>query len=275
MLNTEPPSSSPHFPSGGPAGPVPETPKNVGAETLPLTAINARSKREGEASPGDRSSLLSAKDRNRRINRSGASSRGISNVPPGSWRRNTHNSDFSMSKDSGPFARTLSNFGGDHTVHVSTISPGPVYPHQNQLAVAYGYAVRREDGTYTRLVRADEIVGLTRVPPTQESCEGLIVLPPPELPHPDRRTGSQLYATAAVSGCNDFRSLAGPDHSLACEIPSPESTFSLQSKRSLRFRLPGISKGQGTGELGFQLGRVFQILLPCNYSLDSHLTLIS
>jgi hypothetical protein len=89
---------------------------------------------------------------------------------------------------------------GEDAVPLSRVSPGPVWPSANQLKVAYTYGIRREDGTYTRLIRADELdsYDFERVPVTQ-SPEGMIVLPPPEQPRPERRDGPELMVPNDVS----------------------------------------------------------------------------
>jgi hypothetical protein len=77
-------------------------------------------------------------------------------------------------------------------IPVSQISPGPVWPTQNQLGVAYGYAIRRPDGTYTQLIPADELhrIDVRKIPATQ-GPEGLIILPVPVLPRPEERLREQ------------------------------------------------------------------------------------
>jgi hypothetical protein len=170
--------------------------------TLPLTTMEENSKPEAEMSPENMSSFQSAKDRLDRLNRPEPNAGDTNHSTTGSWRRNTASGDINMGNPSDPFGRILNKFGGDHTIHVSSVSPGPVYPTKGQLQVAHGYAIRLEDGTYTRLLRADELHGLnTGVPTSQEGSEGLLILPAPEL-LPEYRAGTQQYVTPAVSGYN-------------------------------------------------------------------------
>jgi len=64
-------------------------------------------------------------------------------------------------------------------VPLSTIQPGPVFPSDNQMLVARTYGIRNEDGTYTRLIRVDEIDDIDRASLSLRSePENMIVLPP-------------------------------------------------------------------------------------------------
>lgn len=77
---------------------------------------------------------------------------------------------------------------GENSVPLSAVVPGSAYPSSNQLDVAYAYGIQREDGSYTRLIRADEMSEMTNVPRGQ-GPEGLIILPPPRQIDPALRTG--------------------------------------------------------------------------------------
>jgi hypothetical protein len=115
---------------------------------------------------------------------------------------NTENSLSAKMPDS------MVNFSGnDHSmvasedlVPLSRVLPGPVWPSDNQLKVAYTYGIRREDGTYTRLIRADELntYDFERVPVSQ-GPEGMIILPAPQLPRPERRDGTEVMVSNGVN----------------------------------------------------------------------------
>lgn len=76
---------------------------------------------------------------------------------------------------------------------LNMICPGPVWPTDNQVHLAYAYGIRREDGTYTQLIPVDQIghLDLSRIPMNQ-GPEGLIILPPPQLPRPEIRSGTWM-----------------------------------------------------------------------------------
>ena len=66
----------------------------------------------------------------------------------------------------------------ESAVPLSCVFPGPVYPTENQLSVAIGYCIRRDDGAYTRLI---ENLILSR--PSMQTHH----LPDPYFPNPKRR----------------------------------------------------------------------------------------
>jgi hypothetical protein len=96
--------------------------------------------------------------------------------------------------------RSQSMMSVEGTVSLSLVKPGPVWPTENQLKVAYAYAIRREDGSYTRLIPADELnrISSGRIPVVQ-GPEGLIILPPPQQVHPDQRMGPEQMVAISVS----------------------------------------------------------------------------
>ena len=99
---------------------------------------------------------------------------GLSTNP--SWRAPDNNGTVSM--------RAPENNG---TLSISRVIPGPVFPSEAQLNVAFTYGIRREDGTFTRLLRADEFNAYDGVPPPA-GPHGMIVLPairnvPPPVGH--------------------------------------------------------------------------------------------
>ncbi|PBP18614.1 hypothetical protein BUE80_DR010632 [Diplocarpon rosae] len=148
-----------------------------------------------------RNSLPSAQD----MARSGRDGHWNSQIhqgqPPSSWRSDSgvpgsasYNPNAPMT--GGPFSpRTGSFFQGD-AVPVSTVVPGWLQPTNDQLDTAYAYAMPRGDGTYTRLVRADNL-GLSDVPPAQ-GPEGLIIVPSPRLVEPSRRLGGEPMVPSEV-----------------------------------------------------------------------------
>ena len=89
---------------------------------------------------------------------------------------------------------------GEEAVPLSRVMPGPVWPTTNQLKVAYMYGIQREDGTYTRLIRADELdsYDFERVSVSQ-GPEGMIVLPPLQQPRPEQREGPEIMVSNEVS----------------------------------------------------------------------------
>jgi hypothetical protein len=93
-----------------------------------------------------------------------------------------------------------SSMAGEDAVPLSRVVPGPVWPSANQLKVAHTYGIRRADGTYTQLIRADELdsYDFERVPISQ-GPEGMIILPPPEQPRPEQRTGPEPIISSDVS----------------------------------------------------------------------------
>ena len=89
---------------------------------------------------------------------------------------------------------------GEEAVPLSRAMPGPVWPSANQLKVAYTYGIRREDGTYTRLIRADELDSedFERVPVSQ-GPEGMIVLPPLQQLRPEQQEGPEIMVSNDVN----------------------------------------------------------------------------
>lgn len=87
---------------------------------------------------------------------------------------------------------------GENSVPLSTISPGAVWPTEAQLNASYGYAVRREDGSVSRLYAADELPPPHSVPPRQ-GPEGLIIVPVPRQVSPNRRMGAEVMIPGDVS----------------------------------------------------------------------------
>ena len=205
MLPTE------HFPSfsrsssGGPPVPVQDTLKNIHAEIdHPLIAMNGHSTRLSSGNPTSKeemSSFQSAKGRFDRFN--GRPSSGVQDngSDAGIWHRSAGAGGINMDGPPDLSHRRIFHYiAGENSVPVSSVLPGPVWPAKNQLVVAYAYAIRRQDGTYTRLIRADELDDLNFKVPATEGPEGLIILPAPELVCPERRDSPEKYVTREVSG---------------------------------------------------------------------------
>ena len=99
-----------------------------------------------------------------------------------------------------------SMIAGEDSVPVSRVLPGPVWPSANQLKVAYTYGIRREDGTYTRLIRADELNSYDfECVPVSQGPEGMIILPAPQQPRLEQRDGPEMMISNDVrflSTCN-------------------------------------------------------------------------
>ena len=82
------------------------------------------------------------------------------------------------------WARILSPKLGGVNLHVDSLAPPPLAcvvrvlfaATKNQLNVAYGYGVRRDDGAYTCIVQADEIIDCVSWGiPRSQGPEGLII----------------------------------------------------------------------------------------------------
>ena len=99
-----------------------------------------------------------------------------------------------------PPPRSHGNSGmtGENAVPLSAVVPGSAYPTAGQLDVAYAYGIQREDGSYTRLIRADELTGMHHVPRGQ-GPEGLIILPSPRQIDPTLRQGPEPMIPSHVS----------------------------------------------------------------------------
>jgi hypothetical protein len=91
----------------------------------------------------------------------------------------------------------------DMPIPLSRVSPGPVWPSDNQLSTAHAYGIRNDDGTFTRLIRVDEIhrFAAHSIAPRQ-GPEGLIILPPTRVPSPNSLSGPDQLVSRAVSLTN-------------------------------------------------------------------------
>ena len=163
MLYSAPSSFDLVHKSPDPFGPSKNTLKTFGIEmTCPLTSTEEDSTRFLKTSREEMSSFQSARERTERLN---------------AGRNNTTPSGAGTESHSTPRPRAGTYVGSEASVPLSAVAPGPVYPTETQLGLAYGYGIRREDGTITRLLRADQLEELDSVPKSQ-GPEGLIILPP-------------------------------------------------------------------------------------------------
>ena len=176
---------------------IEESSKHTATEiTAQLTAVDENS----TATLDEMTSFQSAKDRLERMNRPQKNS-GLSGATSGNWRRSAGSTDLGITgQEDSPRQRNLSSMAGEGMVPISSVVPGPAWPNDEQQQVAYGYAIRREDGTYTRLIRADEIATLDlKSIPTSQGPEGLIALPALKLACPERRDGPEQFVSRDVS----------------------------------------------------------------------------
>lgn len=187
----------------------------------PLTSIEERSNRSRSSSPitEKMSSFQSARERTERLG-SRHSNAGFNQTGPGhtnsSWREETpgpnrppasypyyqpqYDPNAPMMGGHYVPARPRGNsvmMMGENSVPLSTISPGSVWPTEAQLSASYGYGIRREDGSVTRLYAADELPGAHNLPPRQ-GPEGLIIVPPPRQASPSRRMGAEVMIPSEV-----------------------------------------------------------------------------
>jgi len=91
----------------------------------------------------------------------------------------------------------LLNEGG---VPIGSVRPGPVWPNDAQLDVAYAYCIRNNDGSVTRLIRADDLQRFQGYEPTRQTNDyGMIVLPCPRSRSPNSRNGLESLVPRTVS----------------------------------------------------------------------------
>lgn len=165
--------------------------------TCPLTLTVDRSTGSSLSSPSqtdNMSSFQSSRERNERLQtnqvRAGRTNSIAQGSAPGTWRHpempsSIPNSSAYPSSQYDPNAPMMGyspgNRGpqlvGENSVPRSTVCPGPVFAIPEQVQTAYSYGVRRPDGSYTRLLPADEFP-MTGIPPRQ-GPEGLIIVPTP------------------------------------------------------------------------------------------------
>lgn len=96
--------------------------------------------------------------------------------------------------------RNEHNFPGG--IPLSTVRPGSAWPSEAQLDLAFAYGIRRPDGSITRLIRADHLntpYMNHHIPQWQTQEEGLIILPEPRQPSPNRLQGRDPLVSQKVS----------------------------------------------------------------------------
>lgn len=79
----------------------------------------------------------------------------------------------------------------------TTANPCYLFPQESQLNTAFAYGIDRGDGTFTRLLRADELDSIEGIPKLQ-GPEGLIILPPTRQLSPTRSNGGVRLSTVNV-----------------------------------------------------------------------------
>ncbi|KAH8821073.1 hypothetical protein F5884DRAFT_766477 [Xylogone sp. PMI_703] len=109
--------------------------------------------------------------------------------------------------------RSIPGFSQVSKSPIEEVYPGTMFPSHDQLSFARGYALRRGDGSYTRLIPADSIQKWIDIP-KYEKPEGLIIIPtvgavPEEASLGTVRSGSDLDpsppSAKSVSGWNQCR----------------------------------------------------------------------
>ncbi|KAH6713073.1 hypothetical protein BKA61DRAFT_483753 [Leptodontidium sp. MPI-SDFR-AT-0119] len=189
LISAAVPADGPHSPA---AAHISEQSSDMDTEmTCPLTLRDNHSTRPHSSSPiqpDKMSSFQSARDRNGRPEM--ASSLPTSSfIPPGQYDPNNPMMS-SPPGNRGPFML------GENSIPLSTVCPGAVWPTKDQLDTAYAYGIRREDGSFTRLLRADEFPA-AGIPPCQ-GPEGLMVLPAPMQHAPSPNTPDRMVPTEVV-----------------------------------------------------------------------------
>ncbi|PQE24004.1 chromatin remodeling complex subunit protein [Rutstroemia sp. NJR-2017a WRK4] len=149
-------------------------------------------------------SFRSSREREERLNRPNNSANTpqfIENGRDTPWRRpSIHNQAGSKAAGNAPLA--VSN---DGYTPITFIRPGPAFIMPEQLDSAYGYAIQRANGIYTRLIPADMLPHLTQIPQHQ-GPEGLIILPQPRASSPKPDSPPDLVSNLIVSKLPNFSS---------------------------------------------------------------------
>ncbi|KAL2071566.1 hypothetical protein VTL71DRAFT_12801 [Oculimacula yallundae] len=167
--------------------------------TCPLTLLDSNSNTSRTSTPDKMNNFNTARDRNSRMNPNqgqfGGNNMGSGPVPGnGNWRQNVPPTvpgvlyqppvqyNPTMPMMGGPPPHRATSILASPSVPLSTVFPGAVFPSQDQLNTAFGYAIRRGENSFTRLVPADEYP-INGVPPYQ-GPQGLIILPATVQPVP-------------------------------------------------------------------------------------------
>ncbi|KAB8300951.1 hypothetical protein EYC80_002875 [Monilinia laxa] len=140
--------------------------------TSPLTSIDNDSTRS--VTPDKMDAFHSAREREERIRRS-VSSQSQTPVQSMGPNVNTNGNNWRHQSFCDPVYTSPEGF-----TPLTMVRPGPTYPLLEQINSAFAYGIRRVDGSFTRLLPADELPALNGIP-RHQGPEGLIIVP--ELHH--------------------------------------------------------------------------------------------
>lgn len=145
----------------------------------PLTSIDDDSTRS--LTPDKMDPFHSAREREERIRRNGTVP---SQIPIQNMGMNNMNNNGNSNGNGNGWRRPSvcdpAYTGPEGFTPLTMVRPGPVYPLPEQISSAFAYGIRRADGSYTRLLPADELPALNGIP-RHQGPEGLIIVP--ELQH--------------------------------------------------------------------------------------------
>lgn len=147
-----------------------------------LTSIDNDSARS--LTPDKMDAFHSAREREERIRRNGTvpSQNPTQNIGMNNMNMNNMNNNGNGNGNGWrrPSVSDPAHLGPEGFTPLTMVRPGPVYPLPEQLSSAFAYGIRRADGSYTRLLPADELPALNGIP-RHQGPEGLIIVP--ELQH--------------------------------------------------------------------------------------------
>ncbi|APA12225.1 hypothetical protein SS1G_10780 [Sclerotinia sclerotiorum 1980 UF-70] len=144
---------------------------NIDTEmSSPLTSIDNDSDRS--FTPEKMDAFHLAREREERIRRNGQTP---SHTPTPPMVMNNNGSAWRRQSLCDPAYASPEGF-----TPLTVVRPGPVYPLPEQINSAFAYGIRRADGSYTRLLPADELPAINGIP-RRQGPEGLIIVP--ELQH--------------------------------------------------------------------------------------------
>ncbi|TGO28491.1 hypothetical protein BPAE_0027g00580 [Botrytis paeoniae] len=151
----------------------------------PLTSIDNDSTRS--LTPDKMDPFYSAREREERIRRNGTfpsqipiQNMGMNNMNNMSNMNNNGNGNSNGNGWRRPSVCDPAYIGPEGFTPLTMVRPGPVYPLPEQISSAFAYGICRADGSYTRLLPADELPALNGIP-RHQGPEGLIIVP--ELQH--------------------------------------------------------------------------------------------
>ncbi|CZT41248.1 uncharacterized protein RSE6_00969 [Rhynchosporium secalis] len=185
--------------------------------TYPLTLMDSHSISSGSPSPDTMSTFQDNRGRNGQNLNQGNNQGAPYNPVPGHQRNsgNRRAQAAPLVNAQAPYNPNMPNMNGPPpgppqqaprsvapsaptSVPLSTVCPGSVHPTENQLNTAYGYAIRRGENSFTRLLPADQYP-MTGVPALQ-GAEGLIILPPTVQPVPNGNMPERMVPLQVVMG---------------------------------------------------------------------------